>query len=60
MPTLPSLKAYPKGKKPINVQKIDDIKKLDPHISDDEKVKLFYKEILQWPIINTDDLIEEL
>lgn len=45
MPTLPSLKAYPKGKKPINVQKIDDIKKLDPHISDDEKVKLFYKEI---------------
>lgn len=53
-PALPTLQAYPYGKVPINIKKIQDLVKLEPYIKNfyDE----FYKEIFEWP---TSEIIEQ-
>lgn len=43
---LPTELAYT-VKKPINIKKIEDIKKLIPYVP--ETFKYFYEEILEWP-----------
>ncbi|KAL4152920.1 hypothetical protein QTP88_000753 [Uroleucon formosanum] len=46
-PDLPTNKAYPTGKVPINKKKIDDLKKLSEYTTDYSD---FYNIILSWPI----------
>lgn len=48
-PALPSLKAYPQGKVPINRKKIEDLKKLEIYTHGYE---WFYRQILSWPSCN--------
>lgn len=43
-PQLPTLKAYPSGKVPINKKKLDDVRKLMDYLAEG-----FYDKILQWP-----------
>lgn len=52
---LPTNPAYPAGKVPINIKKIDDIKKLKSYIPVDDDITEFYDEILtNWPTCETD------
>lgn len=42
-----SIAAYPSGKVPINIKKMEDIKKMIVHIP--ENFKVFYDELFTWP-----------
>lgn len=55
-PILPSLKAYPMGKIPINAKKIADIGKLKNYIIGYED---FYDEILNWPSTTAADCSDD-
>ena len=46
VPELPTAKAYPCGKVPINKKKLEDLRKLKEYTRGYES---FYEDILQWP-----------
>lgn len=46
---LPSSLAYPSGCIPINIKKMDDLKKLKRFLPHTNAVKKFYDDIFQWP-----------
>lgn len=46
VPSLPTAKAYPLGKVPINKKKLVDVRKLYGYVAGYEE---FYHTILQWP-----------
>lgn len=46
---LPGLPAYPNVKIPIKKKKMDNIKKFNTYLPDDEKIRRFYEEIFGWP-----------
>lgn len=46
VPSLPTAKAYPLGKVPVNKKKLDDVRKLYGYVAGYED---FYNTILQWP-----------
>lgn len=57
-PTFPSKKAYPAGKIPLKVQKVNDIRQLMPYIP--PEFEEFYNEILHWDTGDISDGENEL
>ncbi|KAL0803216.1 hypothetical protein ABMA28_017317 [Loxostege sticticalis] len=58
VPILPTEKAYPSGKIPINNKKIEDLKKIEKYLPPEEDIMLlynFYQEIFLWPTSENDD-----
>lgn len=54
-PELPTQKAYPAGKVPINKKKLDDVRKLMEYTKGYEH---FYEDILRWPTTEADCVMD--
>lgn len=52
--TLPTRKAYPEGHIPVNIKKMQDLRKLEKYLPDNEEVKSFYSEIFNLPTCERD------
>lgn len=55
LPELPKISAYPQKCVPININKINDLRKVEAYIPLDI-VGTFYSKIYDWPTIDTDDI----
>lgn len=53
---LPENLVYPSGKVPININKISDLKKLINYIPQDNEIKSFYDQILNWPTCTNENV----
>lgn len=59
---LPSKRAYPNGKIPINKNKMTDLLKLQTYLPQCNRIQNFYKKIYKWPVTdkdNTENLKED-
>ena len=52
--SFPTRKAYPEGHIPINIKKMQDLRKLEKYLPDNEEVKDFYSEIFNLPTCEGD------
>lgn len=53
--TMPIDVAYPKGFIPINSKKMDDLKKFQEYIPQEEEIKSFYDTVYSWETINREE-----
>ncbi|KAJ8895392.1 hypothetical protein PR048_000724 [Dryococelus australis] len=54
MISLPTTTAYPAGKRPIQKQKMEDLRKLSTYLPHDVNVQQFYLELFNWPTCDKD------
>lgn len=52
-------RAYPSGKVPIKLAKINDLKKIANSLPHDENIQEFWKEVYEWPTTNQEEEMEE-